>query len=87
MAGSQHIYMLKDLSRFSGQSIHTVKFYLKRGLIREIGRSPVTRYRYFDDSTVERLHQIRLLRKQRISLREIERRLDEPSVSVPSETA
>ena len=75
MPRSSNIYMLKDLARFSGQSIHTVKFYLTRGLIREIGRSPVTRYRYFDDSTLERLQQIRLLRKQRMSLRQIEQRL------------
>ncbi len=91
MVGSHNIYMLKDLSRLSGQSIHTVKFYLKRGLIREIGRSPITRFRYFDDSTLERLQHIRLLRKQRKSLRDIEQLLGagtEPVVSTePSETA
>ncbi len=70
------IYMLKDISRLSGQSIHTVKFYLKSGLIQEVGRSPETRFRYFDDSTIERLKQIRHYRKQRKSLHEIRRLLD-----------
>ncbi len=70
------IYMLKDLARLSGQSVHTIKFYLKLGLIQEIGRSPETRFRYFDDSTVARLQQIRAWRKQDISLREIHQLLE-----------
>ena len=67
------LYMLKDIARMSGQSIYTIKFYLKRGLIEEVGRSPETRFRYFDDSTLKRLAQIRDLRKQRKSLAEIQR--------------
>ena len=74
-----NIYMLKDLARLSGQSVHTVKFYLKRGLIREIGRSPSTRFRYFNDATVERLQRIRTLRREQKSLADIQRVLDEPS--------
>ncbi len=74
-----NIYMVKDLARLSGQSVHTVKFYLKRGLIREIGRSPSTRFRYFDDATLDRLQRIRSLRKQQHSLAEIQRTLDESS--------
>ncbi len=67
------IYMLKDVARLSGHSIHTVKFYLKRGLIQETGRSPSTRFRYFDETTLNRLAKIRALRKVRKSLAEIER--------------
>jgi DNA-binding transcriptional MerR regulator len=70
------LYMLKDIARISGHSIYTIKFYLKRGLIKEIGRSPQTRFRYFDDSTVSRLNQIRGLRKEHKSLAEIQRLLD-----------
>jgi len=66
-----NLYLMKDLSRISGHSIHTLKFYLKRGLIQEVGRSPETRFRYFDDTTVERLARIRALRKQRKSLEDI----------------
>jgi len=67
----KNIYLLKDLARRSRQSIHTIKFYLKLDLIKEIGRSPETNFRYFDDSTVERLSQIRALRTKKISLKEI----------------
>lgn len=66
-----NIYLLKDLSRFSGHSIHTLKFYLKVGLIKEEGRSPETRFRYFNDATLIQLSTIRALRKQRKSLSEI----------------
>jgi len=69
------LYMLKDIARISGHSIYTIKFYLKRGLIKEVGRSPQTRFRYFDDSTVSRLNQIRGLRKQHKSLAEIQQLL------------
>ena len=62
---------MKDLSRISGHSIYTLKFYLKLGLIQEVGRSPETRFRYFDDTTVEQLAHIRALRKQQKSLEEI----------------
>ncbi|MBL7071959.1 MAG: MerR family transcriptional regulator [Candidatus Omnitrophica bacterium] len=64
----ENIYLLKDVARISGQSIHTVKYYLKLGLVSEIGRSPDTNFRFFDDSTIETLHKIRDLRLQKISL-------------------
>ena len=72
MQSLANVYLLKDLSRLSGHSVHTVKFYLKLGLIKETGRSPQTRFRYFDDSTITRLAQIRSLRKQNKSLAEIQ---------------
>lgn len=67
-----NVYLIKDLSRLSGHSVHTIKFYIKLGLIQESGRSPETRFRYFDDATLARLSRIRSLRKQRKSLREIQ---------------
>ena len=73
-----NIYLLKDLARLSGQSIHTLKFYLKLGLIREAGRSPATRFRYFDDTTLAALSTIRALRKQRKSLADIHSLLNHP---------
>jgi DNA-binding transcriptional MerR regulator len=68
---SANVYLIKDLSRLSGHSVHTIKFYLKLGLIQEAGRSPQTRFRYFDDATVSRLAQIRAMRKERKGLAEI----------------
>jgi DNA-binding transcriptional MerR regulator len=75
MQTSASVYLIKDLARLSGQSVHTIKFYLRLGLIQETGRSPQTRFRFFDDSTVARLSQIRAWRKQRKSLAEIRRLL------------
>lgn len=67
----KNIYLLKDLSRLSGQSSYTIKYYLKLGLLKEIGRGPETNFRYFDDTTLEALKQIRRLRCENKSLREI----------------
>jgi len=70
------LYLIKDLSRLSGHSIYTIKFYLKIGLIKETGRSPETRFRYFDDTTLEQLSTIRVLRKQGKSLAQIHQFID-----------
>lgn len=67
----KNIYLLKDISRITGQSIHTIKYYLKLGIVKEIGRSPGTNFRFFDDSTIETLNKIRELRRNNIPLREI----------------
>jgi len=66
-----NIYLIKDLARFTGYSIHTLKYYLNIGLIREVSRSPETRFRYFDDTTIERLKRIRVLRKEGKSIKKI----------------
>lgn len=58
-----NIYLIKDLARITGYSIHTLKYYLKINLIKEVSRSPETRYRYFDNSTIEVLRKIRNLRR------------------------
>ncbi len=71
MSQTANVYLIKDLSRLSGQSIHTIKFYLKLGLIKEAGRSPETRFRYFDDSTLEALAAVRTLQKDGKRLSEI----------------
>jgi len=66
-----NIYLIKDLARLSGYSIHTLKFYLKIGLFKEISRSPETHFRYFDDSTLDLLKKIRILRKEGKSIKVI----------------
>jgi len=70
-ANIDNIYLIKDLARLSGYSVHTIKYYLKAGLIKEISRSPETRFRYFNDTTIEKLKKIRKFRKDRISIKEI----------------
>lgn len=70
------IYLLKDLAEISGCSTHTLKFYLRLGLIKEIGRTKVTNFRYFDDTSHARLKQIRRLRKRNLTLKQIQVQLD-----------
>lgn len=71
----RNIYLLKDLARISGYSTHTLKFYLREGLLEEIGRSPATSFRYFDDSNVRRLNRIRRLSDRGLSLKDIKKQL------------
>lgn len=71
----KNIYLLKDLAKLSGHSTHTLKYYLRLGLLKEIGRSPSTNFRYFDDTSFTRLKQIRQLQKRKFSLKEIDERL------------
>ena len=68
---TKSIYLIKDLSRLSGLSIYTIKYYLKLGLINEIARSQETNFRYFDDSNLEELKKIIDLRREKISLKKI----------------
>jgi DNA-binding transcriptional MerR regulator len=71
----KNIYLLKDLADISGYSTHTLKFYLQKGLFKEIGRSPSTNFRYFDDSSFAKLKRIREMQRQKYSLKEIQERL------------
>ncbi|HAZ09847.1 MAG: hypothetical protein A2047_04105 [Omnitrophica bacterium GWA2_41_15] len=67
----EKVYLIKDLSRMSGQTVYTLKYYLNIGLINEVTRSPETNFRYFDDTTLERLKRIRELRRENKSIAEI----------------
>ena len=67
----KNIYLLKDIAKISGHSVYTLKYYLKIGVIKEIGRSPDTNFRFFDDSTADALSKIREMRLKNISLKEI----------------
>ncbi|MFA5143372.1 MAG: MerR family transcriptional regulator [Candidatus Omnitrophota bacterium] len=67
----KNIYLIKDLSRLSGLSVYTIKYYLNLGLIKEISRSQETNFRYFDDSTLEKLNKIINLRRNKTPLKKI----------------
>lgn len=75
MKSLKNIYLLKDLAEVSGYSTYTLKFYLRMGLLEEIGRSPATNFRYFDDSNVERLRKIRELSARGLSLKDIKKKV------------
>lgn len=67
----EDIYLMKDLSRMTGLSIYTIKYYLKMGLVKEVGRSPETNFRYFNSQTVDDLKKIIAYKKENISLAKI----------------
>lgn len=72
-----NVYLIKDLSKLTGYSVYTLKYYLNIGLIEETSRSPETGFRYFDDSTITQLRKIHSLRLQKKSLKEIRQILTE----------
>ncbi|MFH1593487.1 MAG: MerR family transcriptional regulator [Candidatus Omnitrophota bacterium] len=76
---TENVYLMKDVGRLSGLSIYTIKYYLKLGLLAETGRSPETNFRYFDNSTIEKLNKIRAMRKDKVSLRKIKELMDKGS--------
>jgi DNA-binding transcriptional MerR regulator len=65
------VYLIKDLSRMTGVSIYTIKYYLNLGLIKEVGRSSETNFRYFDSQTVDDLKRIIAYKKDNLSLAKI----------------
>lgn len=72
----EKVYLIKDLARMSGHTVYTLKYYLNIELIKEVGRSPETNFRYFDDTIIERLKRIRELRKENKSIAEIKEILE-----------
>ncbi len=71
------IYLIKDLANTTGHSIETVKYYLKIGLIKELGKTPNTNFRYFDEESVRSLNKIRTLRTEHKSIAQIKEILTE----------
>jgi DNA-binding transcriptional MerR regulator len=65
------IYLIKDLSRLTGVSIYTIKYYLNMGLIKEAGRSSETNFRYFNSQTAEDLKKILAYKKENVPLAKI----------------
>jgi len=76
----KNIYLIRDLAQVTGYSVDTLKFYLKIKLIKEISRGVETNFRFFDDSTVEQLRHIRVLRKKGSSLEQIRGKLLIPRI-------
>lgn len=65
------VYLIKDVADLSGFSVHTIKYYLRCGLLKEVDRSPGTNFRYFDEGTLDRLRKIRDYRKNKMSINKI----------------
>ncbi len=67
----RNVYLIKDLARISGLTTHTIKYYLRIGLLKEFGRSPETRFRYFDDGSLKTIQKIKSLQTRDKTLSEI----------------
>jgi DNA-binding transcriptional MerR regulator len=72
---NRDIYLIRDLAYETGYSVDTLKFYLKKGLIREVSRGRKTNFRFFDDTTIAILKSIRDLRKEGKTLDQIKAKL------------
>ena len=68
------IYLIGDVARHSGLSIDTLNYYLRIGLIDEVARSERNSYRYFTQDTLAALERIKILRLERVPIKEILRR-------------
>lgn len=71
---------ITDLTKQLGLSSRTLRYYEQEGLI-ESTRMPLESYRYYDDSAVQRLRQIMILRKMQIPVREIFRIYENPEIA------
>ena len=71
---------ITDLTRRLGLSSRTLRYYEQEGLIESI-RLPSESYRYYDESAVQRLQQIMILRKMQIPVREIFRIYENPEIA------
>ena len=60
-----------ELSKLSGVSIQTIRFYEEKGLICPVMVDRWTNYRYYDESGVARLREIAHLKELCFSLKEI----------------
>lgn len=71
---------ITDLSAQLGLSSRTLRYYEEAGLIKSI-RPQFEAYRFFDETAVERLHQIMVLRKMQIPIKDIVRIYENPEIA------
>jgi len=68
------LYKIGELIRYTGLTRQTLHNYTMFGLIREAERTP-SGHRLYDEDVFERIEEIKELRRQGLSLREIRDRL------------
>ena len=69
------MYSIQEVSRMTGLSPHTLRFYEKEGLLGVVERSP-SGFRQYSDADLEVLHGICCLKNTGMSLQEIARFLE-----------
>jgi len=73
--GNLNTYLIGDIANKTGLPIDTLNYYLRIGLIKEVGRSERSGYRYFNDQTVSELKVIIKLRLKHIPIKVIKQRI------------
>lgn len=73
------MFKIGQLAQVSGVSIQTIRFYENEGLISPVEVDRWTNYRYYDESSVNRLSEISYLKNLGFSLKEI-KNLDESTI-------
>ncbi len=66
----ENFIKITELTKKTGLSSRTLRYYEQVGLIRSV-RPQFEAYRYYDDETVNRLEQIKILRKMQIPIKDI----------------
>lgn len=65
------MFRIGKLSEITGISIKTIRFYEEKGLLSPIEVDRWTNYRYYDESSIDRLSQIAYLKNLGLTLNEI----------------
>ena len=69
------LYLIGDVAIKTGIPTVTLNYYLRVGLIKEVSRSELSNYRYFDDSSIEKINKIKKLRLKHVPIAEIKERI------------
>lgn len=77
---SMELVKITDVTKKMGLSSRTLRYYEQVGLIESI-RPRFEAYRYYDEEAMERLHQIIILRKMQISVKDIVRIYENPEMA------
>jgi DNA-binding transcriptional MerR regulator len=79
MPDDPQLFSIGEFSRISGLSVKTLRFYHEKGLLEPARIDPVTDYRYYDATCIERARVIARLRELQFPLDDIARILAECS--------
>ena len=75
--GERLMIKIGELANLTNTSIQTIRYYESEGLIKPIEVDKWTNYRYYNQSSIERLCEIKYLKDLGFSLKEIKNLSDE----------
>jgi Fic family protein len=75
----ESLIKIGELAEETGESLSTLRYWVKRGLL-EVGDTAESGYQFFDKSEIEKCKLIRRLQNQRLTLEEVQKRLENDMV-------